>query len=198
MPLEIEFKYKVRHVVAIEKDLVRLKAKRYGAKKQRDLYFNHPSKNFAETGEAFRLRLDDDTPKITYKGPRLPSVAKVRQEIEISLARPEKNGKGRASLYDTMKSLLLLLGFRPVGEVAKERKVFRIKRGAYQIEIACDKVRGLGSFVELEIVTSERQREAAVEVLSKLAGELKLIHHEKRSYLTMLLQKAGHIPSFAV
>src|SRR5688572_718422 len=77
---------------------------------QADLYFNHPSRNFAQTHEAFRIRSSGDENCITYKGPVVDTQAKVREEIELEFA------PGPAA-RDELRTLLTLLGFRPVLEV---------------------------------------------------------------------------------
>ena len=45
-----------------------------------DTYYNHPSRDFAETREALRIRRVDGVPMVTYKGTKLPGEVKARRE----------------------------------------------------------------------------------------------------------------------
>ena len=51
-----------------------------------DHYHNAPDRDFAHTGEAFRLRRVGPASCLTYKGPRQDSAVKVRPEIEVPLS----------------------------------------------------------------------------------------------------------------
>jgi len=88
---------------------------------ERDLYFNHPSRNFAETDEALRLREVNSKCRITYKGPKLSKTTKARIEHETDTGD-----------YNTMKSILLSLGFVESGIIEKERYMYSYQEWRYQ------------------------------------------------------------------
>jgi adenylate cyclase class 2 len=161
--LEIEIKTRSSDNVKVERSLLARGAVPLGVHDQVDEYFNHPSRDFALTDEALRLR-QDSKGKITYKGPKIDHFTKTREEIE-------------------MAQILLRLGFRRVAKVTKKRKEFLLDG----ITVCLDAVEGLGDFVELEI-----QGEDAGEGRSrieKLRDELGLAGSERRSYLEMLLMQ---------
>lgn len=83
---EVEQKYRVIDVADLEARLNGLGAVWHGTAKQVDRYFGHPSRDFAATDEALRLRSTPDGVVITWKGPRLDATAKTRREIELPLA----------------------------------------------------------------------------------------------------------------
>jgi adenylate cyclase class 2 len=83
---EVELKYRVADVPEVEAALERLGASWHGTAEQVDRYFNHPSRDFAVTDEALRLRSTAVGVAITWKGPRLDATAKTRREIELPLA----------------------------------------------------------------------------------------------------------------
>ncbi len=105
-----------------------------GKRRQRDVYFNHPCRDFSKTDEALRLRFEDGKVEITYKGPREDRRAvKVREEVSCNI-------------IGDAEELLSRLGFRKVAEVIKEREVYE-KEG---VIVSLDRVEGLGEFVEIE------------------------------------------------
>ena len=141
---------------------------------QEDRYYNHPSRDFVKTDEALRVRSDVSGSVITYKGPKLSTVAKTRREVETGIEDLSKMGE-----------ILILLGFRESGVVRKKREVYSLG----DVEICIDHVEGLGFFVELEKIASDR--EAVEKELFALAADLGLRKFERRSYLEMVLEKAG-------
>jgi adenylate cyclase class 2 len=68
---------------------------------QCDEYFNHPCRDFGQTDEAFRIRSCNGQTKLTYKGPRLDTVTKTREELELEIPSTES---GRSD--SVLRSLL--------------------------------------------------------------------------------------------
>ncbi|MFA5141300.1 MAG: class IV adenylate cyclase [Elusimicrobiota bacterium] len=150
------------------------------AREESDEYFNAPDRDFAATDEALRVRRTGEAGFVTYKGPKTDSHTKTRVEVEVPLAL------GAGTLVDFRK-LLLHLGYRPAAVVRKTRRVLRLERGGFPVELCLDEVEGLGRFVELEIRAPGESLEAAKAALLGLAEELGLSGSERRSYLELLL-----------
>ncbi|MBN2403189.1 MAG: class IV adenylate cyclase [Spirochaetes bacterium] len=138
----------------------------------RDIYYSHPSRDFSQTDEAFRIRVENSTSLLTYKGPKIGERSKTRFEREAAF-----------NDIEAMKDILSRLGFTVAGEVHKTRRYYSLKG----IEICVDSVDGLGEFIELEIKGGDR--EAGEAVLFKMADKLGLFRFERKSYLEMLLEK---------
>jgi adenylate cyclase class 2 len=160
----------------------------YGAKlgepiSQTDTYFAHPARDFAKSDEALRIRTESTQSFVTYKGPKLDTTTKTRQELELPLGET-----GMAA--DRFAELLQVLGFSPVAVVRKHRRSFRIGYEGHDVEGAYDLVDGLGAFVELELKTDEAGLDEAKRIIAKLATELDLGPSVLSSYLEMLLDKA--------
>ncbi|MDZ4684492.1 MAG: class IV adenylate cyclase [Planctomycetaceae bacterium] len=177
---EVELKFRIT-----EPDRLRSKLDELGATwgepvPQRDRYFAHPSRDFAVTDEALRLRTVGDANVLTYKGPEIDTLTKTRREIEVPIA----DGVDQAA---RMTDLLLGLGFRPVREVAKTRHSGLILWQSRTVDWTWDDIPPLGAFVELEIVTDDPGRAAAQDVIISLARQLGLTNSERRSYLELLL-----------
>ncbi len=138
---------------------------------QRDVYYEHPCKSYAETDEAVRVRHENGRIFMTYKGPKIDRTTKTREEIEFQV--PED-----AELF------LEKLGFVRKTEVIKERRLYHYMG----FEVCVDHVRGLGVFIEIE-----RQGEAEKErpKVMALAGEMGLEELITKSYLEMLLEKSS-------
>jgi len=199
---EVEQKYPVADVKAIEDRLGRLGASWHGTAEQVDRYFNHPSRDFAVTDEALRLRSTAAGVAITWKGPRLDATAKTRREIELPLATAAVPAAAEAlaavpaaaeapsavpAMLDHWTELLEALGFRRVREVAKRRRLATVAWEGAAIEVALDHVAGLGDFMELELQADAAGITAAAARIESLARELGCSNAEPRSYLEMLL-----------
>jgi adenylate cyclase class 2 len=182
MTYEVENKYRIEDAGAIEKKLAALGCQFEATIVQRDQYFNHPARDFAETDEALRIRSVGDENCVTYKGPKIDTATKTRQEIEPAIGRGGKTANAMAAVF-------VALGFRPVRVVEKRRRLAELAWEGSCIEVALDQIDGLGDFVELETTAAEGQLEAARECLASLAKYLELGKPERRSYLELLLER---------
>jgi adenylate cyclase class 2 len=178
--LEIEQKFAHADFGFLEARLAELSAWPGGEEVEVDQYFNAPDRDFAHTGEAFRLRRIGADNYLTYKGPRAAHVVKTRTELEIPLLSGDESAARHTEL-------LVYLGYRPVAAVRKRRRIFRLDRGGFPFTICLDEVDHLGRFAEVEVLAEPAQVQPARTALTELAGELGLTEVEPRSYLTMLL-----------
>lgn len=183
---EVEMKFPAGDLDGLQRKLVDLAARFSHPIEQIDRYFAHPSRDFAKTDEALRLRRAGADVAITWKGPRIDSAAKTRREIELPLA-PLGPAGGRT--MQDWTELLESLGFRPVMEVAKRRRPARVPWHGCDVDVAIDQVDGLGAFVELELQARQGEVPQARGVIESLATELCLGEQERRSYLELLLAK---------
>jgi adenylate cyclase class 2 len=180
MQYEVEQKFPVADMAAVEAGLRALGAAISAPGEERDLYFAHPQRDFAATDEALRLRQKGGQGLITYKGPKIDAATKTRREIELPL------GEAAGSLA-AWRGLLEALGFRPVAEVCKSRRKALVSWQGRQVEVSLDRVEPLGEFVELELMAGPQDMEAAKACIAALAGQLGLVRSERRSYLELLL-----------
>lgn len=180
--LEVEQKYRIEDLQDLQSKLDRLQPKTEAVQQHFDTYYNHPSRDFAETGEALRVRRIDGVPLITYKAPKLPGKIKARRELEWRLDPGDPGG-------DQMEELLKLLGFRRVAAVNKERRPYLMDGKSGEIVVVIDCVQNLGNFAEVELlVAGKPEIEPAREEIRELAEQLGLRVSEPRSYLQMVLQ----------
>jgi len=180
MHYEVETKYRVDDVARVEGLLNQLGAVAGEIHRQVDQYFAHPSRDFATTDEALRIReTDNATYRVTYKGPKLDATTKTRRELELPIGEQEAAAGFR--------ELLVALGFEPNRIVAKTRRVYHLDWRTHRVEIAVDAVDNLGTFVELEISAVEAQLDNARDALLTLAEQLSLTESERRSYLELLI-----------
>ena len=186
--LEVEKKFALE---AVEPFLSRLES--HGFELQSDVrhadqYFNHPCRDFAETGEAFRIRRVDGAGLVTYKGPKREGSVKIRLEDEWRLGGDDATG-------DRLEAMLITLGFRPQMVVRKRRRTFLpvVEKGDLDgLSVCLDEVADLGSFVEIEtLITTDTSpaTRLATERIERIADRLSLSVVEPRSYLTQLIEK---------
>lgn len=179
---EVELKFPVSDPAPVVARLIARGAARGETLSQCDVYFNHPARDFAQSDEALRIRSVGGRHRVTYKGPLVDEVTKTRREIELPIGETGADGERFAEV-------LALLGFRRTREVRKTRTPYHIIWDGRPVEICLDEVQGLGTFVELESAAGDEDLDAARESLLTLSAELGLENSERRSYLTLLLER---------
>lgn len=171
--VEVELKLKARLDIVRQK-LLEKGAQLLGGEEEEDLYFQPPTKDFSKTDEALRLRRKGDKCTLTYKGPRLDSVSKTREEIEVAVGD-----------WCSMREMLHRLGFSEAGRVKKYREIYQL-RGFL---VCLDEVEGLGEFVEIETKAEGDYGlllKEALTLLEELGAKGPLV---RDSYLEMLLKE---------
>ena len=181
MSYEVELKFPLADKEKILAALRELNARPEAELSQCDRYFAHPSRDFGQTNEAFRIRQSGDKTKLTYKGPLLDRATKTRREVELSLA----DGKKTA---EDMTEMLNLLGFNEVRAVRKTRTPYHLAWQNFEMEVTLDNVEDLGWFLEIETLADDTSRIKAQDAILSLANHWNLENPERRSYLTMLLE----------
>jgi adenylate cyclase, class 2 len=182
MGYEIEIKYRLPNFDELEQRLADRGLRCESVSNQEDWYLNHPSRDFAATHEALRLRRIGQENRITYKGPRHAGPTKTREELEIAFT------PGEPAFLD-FKRLLENLGFQTVATVRKSRKSYHWTFKEIELEIVLDHAENLGHFAEIEaLADSESTLPAAQSAVLAAAADLGLTEVEPRSYLRMHLE----------
>lgn len=178
--IEVEVKAKINSFKEVKKKLKEINAVKFKTEEQEDLYFNSPVKNFAITDEALRIRktksYDITNIFITYKGPKIDSKSKTREEIEMKIEDEEK-----------AKKILEHLGFKKVRTVKKNRQYYNYK----EYEISLDNIKGLDPYIEIEVsLDGEDDYSTAQEGIFKVFELLGIKDgFERTSYLELLENK---------
>jgi len=175
--IEVEVKVHLNDPKYVERRIISLGAVPTAIENQADTYYNMPWRDFSETDEALRIRVQDGEAFLTYKGPKMDLISKTRKEIQVKIL--DENDMGE---------ILTSLGFFPVATVTKKRKNYRLG----EIVIALDEVRELGNFMEMEIsVKKSMNYEEKVERLFKFIEKLGIERGStiRKSYLEMILEK---------
>jgi len=172
--VEVKFRIECSELDFVEKKLKSLSFSYVEEKVEEDLYFNSPVRDFKKSDEALRLRKDNSGVKLTYKGKKIDSETKTREEITVGVDD-----------FERAKELLQRLGFYPVRKIRKKRKIYE-RNGIF----ACvDAVDGLGCFLELEIDLESSQVNKVDEAKNELMGIARKIGVEEsitKSYLEMI------------
>jgi len=125
---------------------------------QRDLIFDFPDLRLLKRDQLFRIRLENEQLKLTFKGKRgLSRYSKRRIEIEENIGSKratdilKRIGIQVSELPFTLEEIIKLLvqnGMNIVVEVVKERNPVILE--GWHCKVYLDKVRDLGEFVEIE------------------------------------------------
>jgi len=156
---EVEVKVRADHD-RVREALAREGAEPLGSSEQVDTYYDHPTRSFAATDEALRVRREGERAVLTYKGPKVDDRSKTRREVESGLEDPA-----------AVDAVLRAVGFEPVATVRKTRERYRVA-GERDYLVTLDDVAGLGEFVEVEAEADEASlaavRDGALVVLERL------------------------------
>ncbi|MBN2111066.1 MAG: class IV adenylate cyclase [Methanosarcinaceae archaeon] len=173
--IEIEVKARADHKQA-KQLLCGMGAEFLGVQHHCDTYFNAPHRDFADTDEALRIRSVEGRSVMAYKGKKLDTVSKTREEFET----PVDGASAR--------SILFSLGFYESGMVKKKREIFRLE----DLTICLDNVRSIGEFIEVEI-TAESDVELHTKRIFAFLEKFGIREEDslRTSYLEMVLGKSS-------
>ncbi len=197
--LEIEMKFRIEDSNAYEKLLKSTLGVTLGpATTESDVFFTNEALGFPNQGKALRIRRRGNYLAATFKGPRLDSETKTREEIELTLVdeRKEQTEENALRVEKARKEWIRFyerLGFLPYGEVNKSRRRGRVEFMGRQLEITLDTIDGLGSFTELEATAEKEEYEEARGVVIVLAKKLGLTVSITRSYLSLIYSQDRYI-----
>ncbi|HME53899.1 MAG TPA: class IV adenylate cyclase [Candidatus Lokiarchaeia archaeon] len=186
--LEIEIKVKISSIEEMAEQLDAAGAIFSGDLVHEDYYFDKPEKlgSFARTDEALRMRVSRNVSQeteqcyLTYKGGKVDSTTKTREEIEVGVDDGQK-----------MREIIKHIGFREIIVVKKDRKNYTMD----DISIMLDRVQYLDDpYMEVEIVADDP--ETLDVTREKLFGFLEQLgfsrdDSERRSYLELVLSSRG-------
>jgi adenylate cyclase class 2 len=175
--MEVEAKFPYREGV---EEKVREIAELIIEKYEKDVYFAHPCRDFAQTDEAVRIRQDVEGITLTYKGPKVDAETKSREEVKLKVYD-----------FDAARTFLGKLGFSDVAEVRKLRRIY----GMGDAIICLDDVEGLGRFVEIEVEADNIEAKERVFQIAERLGYSKS-ESIRESYLELILQKKSRMSSF--
>ncbi|MFO7968355.1 MAG: class IV adenylate cyclase [Archaeoglobaceae archaeon] len=173
--IEVEVKFRIENIREVEEKVADF-AEFIVDKTESDVYFNSPWKDFNESDEALRIRKDDEGVTITYKGPKIDSMTKSREEVKVNIDD-----------YQSGIQLLKGLGFTPFGEVVKNRRIYQLEGATFSV----DRVEDLGEFLEIELQGDRSEVGEKTMQIFRLAQHLGF-HEEqsiRRSYLELLKEK---------
>ena len=113
-----------------------------------DTYFTDKDKEFVRTRTCLRIRrIDSNYMELTYK-------AKSSQDTE-RYGKKEVNIQIKPTDYEDLVTVLSGLGYIKYVEFTKYRKVYSKKDNNVEYNIMLDNIKGIGDFVEFEIITRE-------------------------------------------
>ena len=170
---EIELKVRVSDLSPVRSRLGTLHAEFMGKVHERDVYYNAPDRDFGITDEALRVRYSGGTSTVTYKGAKIKGVAiKAREELST-----------RVESGEVFELILSNLGYTRTAGVTKWREYY----GFQGSSVALDEVEGLGSFIEIEIISGDEVEDVTLmieHIVKELGVEGARTHS---SYLELLL-----------
>lgn len=187
MHYEVEQKFRLPDTDAVTQLVDRVKV--LGAtwnepERHSDTYYAHPSRDFAKTDEALRIRSIADQHFVTYKGAKINGETKTRRELELPLNPPDFGP-------DAFDELWKALGFSPVATVRKTRRKAQLESNGWSFAVDLDDVDNVGTFVELDTSADESNLASAQAALLRLAETLELNDIVRASYLELLLESDG-------
>ena len=181
MSYEVELKFPIADASDMTLQLLARGATRGRVVQQHDVYFRHPSRDFRQTHEALRCGTTTTTSSSPTKGPS-------------STRRPKRGGKSRspsaaAGGLRPHARAADAAGIRAGAAGRQDAAPCSISPGKVAIlELAVDSIEDLGTFLEIESLAEENDRDAARDAILRLAERLGLKNPERRSYLALMLE----------
>jgi len=181
--IEIKIPLSKRDFDRIKKEVGKV-CKFVGVSQQKDEYFVPIHRDFVEPQFPFEwlsIRNRGDQAILTYKHyyPENTDITNYCDQFETVVESPDK-----------LKKILNSLDFKPLTIVEKVREVYEYKD---EFEIALDRVKNLGYFIEIEAMQDfggyQRTRTKIMEFAKELG--LEKFKREKRGYPYMMLKKQG-------
>jgi adenylate cyclase class 2 len=178
--LEAEVKLRIENKEELVNRLISIGFKSIKSVCETDTYYTSEFHDMIKKDEALRIRTMENintgekSSVITFKGAKLDKVSMSRQEYETSIGDDEIG-----------KRILEGIGFIAVPEVKKIRTEFVLN----DITACVDQVTGLGSFLEIEILTDDEMREKALERIGDMLKQLgfSMENTTRKSYLSMIM-----------
>lgn len=133
-----------------------------------DTYFSRPDVDYLETMECLRVRQRAESAEITYK----PASDEATHTATHVISKPETGvvlGPGQAVAAE---QLLECLGMRLLVRVEKTRTTYR-HPAHREVVVAIDTVAGIGSFVEVEVLSADADE--AAELVGRIETQLDLL-----------------------
>jgi len=183
---EVEIKFRIENAQELERRL----QQRFGGigfgeqVTESDSFFQHPCRDFGQTDEALRLRNRQfsngmSEHSLTYKGPKIDTSTKTRQEIEMPITEPER-----------WESLLLALGFSKVASVQKFRRRIKLTMNHRHVGIVLDILPALPEsgrhFLEVETLATAEDLDECRALILGIADQLGLSEPIQDSYLKLV------------
>ncbi len=182
--IEVEVKLPIEDWAGIKRKLLMTGFRETAFMEERDTYFDNRQGDIKADGEALRVRETKDRitgksrAQINFKGKKLDACTMTRVELETGV----EDGA-------VCRNILQAIGYIPADpEVIKDRTMLRKE----SVTACLDNVRGLGIFLELEILAdSEEKKEAALGQIEKILNGLgyQISDTVGVSYLSMLQSK---------
>ena len=179
--IEVEIKLPIADLDTIKRKLLKMGFKETAVIEERDTYFDNRQGDIRANGEALRVRETKDyltgesRAQINFKGKKLDTCTMTREELETGVEDGE-----------ICRNILQVIGYAPADpEVFKDRTMMQKE----SITAFLDNVRGLGGFLELEILAdSEEEKDVALKRIENILNSLEyqISDTVRMSYLSML------------
>ena len=183
--IEVEVKLPIPDPEGVKNSILEAGFKEQRFIEERDTYFDNARGDIRANGEALRVRETKDCrtgkkrAQINYKGKKLDTQTMTRRELETGV----EDGA-------VCREILQAIGYSPAEpEVIKVRTMLQKD----SVTACLDNVRGLGDFLELEIlVEREEKKDAALGQIKDILNSLgyQVSDTVQTSYLSMLQRKA--------
>lgn len=177
--MEMKFRIKDSELSKVKQKIRKLGFRLVNKEKIVDIPLNHIYNYLIKSWMRIRYKPSTKEVIIGVKGkPTLDTkLERIREEIEFAV---NEN-------LEKMIEFFRLLGYLPMGKVEKTRELFR--KG--KVEVAIDKVKTLGTFLEIEV--KHKSKKEALKILDKMKKELGLVEEINRGYFDLLNTNACEI-----
>ena len=169
--MEHEIRLKVEDFKAAKKFLIRSKAKYINATKQIDRYYGNADLYTKKKSFLIRIRSEKDVHFLTYKA----STGRMGryEEYETNIEDPK-----------TIETILLKSKFNNIINVTKSRTTYKLGN----CKINLDTVKGLGNFIEIEIISDSKKHKELTRIVKEMnLNKAKIV---RQGYVSIMLARS--------
>jgi len=167
--MENEIRAIVDDFRSLRERLRNLKARKLSKIEQTDTYFG--MQNWQDKKFLLRIRTEDRGGHyLTYKG--LTESPGVWREYEVRISEPL-----------TLERILKACGFLKILTLVKIRESYKLA----DYEVNLDNIKGLGKFLEIQLISDKKEKHRLLELLEDLEIKQESVFHE--SYVSIALRR---------
>jgi len=155
---------------------------------KKDIYFTNVKgrKVNIYTDRVFRIREENGEKILSYKDKSFNNKTEINKEHEIDISNVD---------LLKLKEFFNYMEIYPFIEKTKKTSLYNMYYEGFKLNIECNEIENLGRFIEVEIITEDKNIENAVKAIDNFFEEIGIKEEEieKRYYIDLLMERNDEV-----